>query len=234
MVAQVTVPHAQLLVGPTAIDAKHWRGWTPSSVQYKEADYAIVAHQPHNDWWRCHLDQEVGIRLFRDEEYVDYDGILLARRACIAANRKRSLWMETNREGGFTIIRSSESDPSSDWCCPSSPPLLTGSPCSSQASRASRLQWLPRAEAVGRSGLWTRGSPRTTGTMRTHCRSSAGLRGRRCEQDDAEPVNDRTAFCWFPRRAWRRCPQPAVLEPQAVAQSEAMFVSATGGLSGGG
>lgn len=93
--------------------------------EYKAAEFAVVTHSMHNGWLdTSHLDEEVGIRSFNGEEYVDYDGILLIGSTRAHRGDPQAVIDECNAEGGFAIICHPNQNPAlSDL--PGIPALLT-------------------------------------------------------------------------------------------------------------
>jgi hypothetical protein len=94
--------------------------------EYRDADYSIVAHSTHNGWLdTSELDAKVGITSFGNEEYVDYDGILLVGASRVHRGSPQEVIDACAAEGGFAIICHPNQNPALNAAYDRIPPLLT-------------------------------------------------------------------------------------------------------------
>ena len=94
--------------------------------EYKDCDYQIVAAATHNDYVETsHLDERIGIRSFGNEEYVDYDGILLVGISRAHRGEPQDVIDACVAEGGFAVICHPNQNPMLNEVSDMIPTLLT-------------------------------------------------------------------------------------------------------------
>ena len=94
--------------------------------EYKDCDYQIVAAATHNDYVETsHLDERIGIRSFGNEEYVDYDGILLVGISRAHRGEPQDVIDACVAEGGFAVICPPNQNPMLNEVSDMIPTLLT-------------------------------------------------------------------------------------------------------------
>jgi hypothetical protein len=95
--------------------------------EYKDSDYQIVAHATHNNWFdTSHLDAQIGIRSFNNEEYVDYDGLLLVGSKSAHRGEPQEVLDAALAEGAFVVICHPNQNPELTKAVPGViPPLLS-------------------------------------------------------------------------------------------------------------
>ena len=94
--------------------------------EYKDSDYDIVAHAGHNLLLDTSgLDEELGIRSYNGEEYVDLDGILLVGISKVLRGEPQDVIDACVADGGFAVICHPNQNPALNHSSPIFPPLLT-------------------------------------------------------------------------------------------------------------
>ena len=113
----------------TVQDGKHvetLEGMEAVFQEYKDADYTIVAAATHNDWLDTSAASEsVGITSYGNEEYVDFDGILLVGAKRAHRGAPQDVIDEVVADGGFAIICHPNQNPGLNAVSDLIPPLLT-------------------------------------------------------------------------------------------------------------
>jgi len=114
------------VVGPDGRPHESMEGMDRFFQEYKDADYSILAHSTHNGFLDTSgLDAELGLTSYGNEEYVDYDGILLvgARRAY--RGEPQDVIDEIVADGGFAVICHPNQNPGLNAVSDLIPTLLT-------------------------------------------------------------------------------------------------------------
>lgn len=94
--------------------------------EYKDADYSIVAHSTHNEFFDTSaVDARVGITSYGNEEYVDYDGILLVGAKRAHRGEPQDVIDEVVADGGFAVICHPNQNPGLNEVSDLIPTLLT-------------------------------------------------------------------------------------------------------------
>lgn len=94
--------------------------------EYKDCDFQIVAHSGHNKLLDTSaLDEPIGIRSFPNEEYVDYDGILLVGSKRAHRGEPQDVIDACVADGGFAIICHPNQNPALNAVSDLIPTLLT-------------------------------------------------------------------------------------------------------------